>query len=172
MPYSKSDIRKVVNQISDQYKERPIQLVQVAISNDLAIYESEDFGDDEAGTIHLDSDRNEIFLNNKLAGYSKRFALAHELGHFFLHRELYLEDKSLEHVDLINQYITDEPEFAKGRAIDIEANSFAMQLLLPELEFIEAFKENADLTEISDYFGVPHDIIVARTRELMGIIFV
>ena len=74
-----------------------------------------------------------IFYNNQILEQRINFTLAHEFGHYMLHRD---EKNSFECLpDDINR-ITDEAER------EAEANSFASQLLMPPHDFREQIKKN------------------------------
>lgn len=74
----------------------------------------------------------------------QRFTIAHELGHFFLHRNLgEFEDRALFRKE--NQ--------RSGR--EYEANDFAARLLMPEHELrLSMERNNGDVAEIAKVFGV------------------
>ena len=68
-----------------------------------------------------------IFINQSLSEHEQRLVMAHELGHALLHRKencYFIRNKTL----LLNS------------KKEIEANKFAMELLLPD-SFFEEYKE-------------------------------
>lgn len=100
--------------------ELPIDPYRVARAHNVLVIEREAEGCD--GCILVEGDAAAILVN---AGIRKaerrRFTVAHELGHFALHREmLYFRRESLEEI---------EGEFDAG--IEAEANAFASELLMP-----------------------------------------
>ncbi|WP_092252891.1 ImmA/IrrE family metallo-endopeptidase [Bradyrhizobium sp. Rc3b] len=74
----------------------------------------------------------------------QRFTLAHELGHYFLHRDIgNFEDRALFRREL--QYDRRESE----------ANAFASKLLMPETEFrTVVLAQRASLETLARHFGV------------------
>mgnify|MGYP000167464580 CR=1 FL=1 len=72
---------------------------------------------------------NIIYLDERLSEIEQRFVLAHELGHMFLHKRT-----NAIFMDTRTQFNTDK--FEK------EANTFAVELLVPDTEITE----NSDLT--------------------------
>ena len=94
----------------------------------------------------------------------RRFAIAHTLGHYFLH------------------FSDDDKEFKDSvfyRNLDynneeVEANEFAFNLLMPEEEYKKYAENNAynfknntcDVRKISEYFKVPKQIVVYRGKSL------
>ena len=112
---------------------------------------------------------------NESARY--RFSVAHELGHFVLHREYYpsrLEDFE-EWMELSHNL----------NYVEYQANYFAGSLLAPEgalinllnVEFGGSFAKNCwlkskrdfmdMLDNVQDFFGVSRQVIVRRIRDLM-----
>ena len=67
---------------------------------------------------------NIIYLDERLTKAEQRFVLAHELGHMFLHKRA-----NAIFMDTRTQFNTDK--FEK------EADTFAMELLVPDAEIIE-----------------------------------
>jgi Zn-dependent peptidase ImmA (M78 family) len=74
----------------------------------------------------------------------RRFTLAHELGHYFLHRDV---------GDFVDRALfRREMQFDRRES---EANSFAAKLLMPETEFRTlVVGRNASLEDVARYFGV------------------
>ena len=70
-----------------------------------------------------------IFLNENLDEHEMRFVMAHELGHAILHPRQ-------------NCYFIRNKTFLSADRIEIEANTFAIELLVPDTEIAE----NPDLT--------------------------
>lgn len=92
------------------------------------------------------------------------FTLFHELGHVFLHL---VNDESKEVIDLVNN----EEQF-KQSSEEIEANNFASNNLIPEIEW-EKFMSNFTITEdivyeFADKIGMNPSIILGRICYEMG----
>lgn len=92
-----------------------------------------------------------IFINSALPDYYQRFVCAHELGHALLHPKNntpFMRESTLFSVD----------------KIEVEANSFAVELLLPD-EIIYDYKDsNLSIEEIASIFGIPKE--VARLKKV------
>lgn len=94
----------------------------------------------------------------------RRLAIAHELGHYFLH----FNDEDKEFKDSVFyrslEYNNEE----------IEANQFAFNLLMPEEEYKKFAENNAynyenktcDVRKISKHFKVPKQTVVYRGKDL------
>lgn len=93
-------------------------------------------------------------VNAKHHVHRQRFSLAHELGHILLQHDVtyYMSDASL-----------DSPPIEKlhsfGSPFEVEANTFAGELLVPLNMLKMEFKETKDLQELSKIFVVSKDVI-------------
>lgn len=70
---------------------------------------------------------NIIYLDERLSENEQRFVLAHELGHMFLHKKA-----NAIFMDTRTQFNTDK--------FELEANTFAIDLLLPD-SLLDEYKE-------------------------------
>ena len=87
--------------------------------------------------IHINEDINETL---------SRFVCAHELGHAILHPDA-------------NTPFLKKNTFFSIERIEIEANTFAVELLLPDYTIYEHKDENLTLCEIANIYGVPEEVI-------------
>lgn len=107
----------------------PLQLpIEVIIKSKNIIIKEEDIEGSE-GRILMNENSGIITLDSKITHQAKRrFILAHELGHFELHRHINMgysdNDESLNHY-YQNNYAPEE----------LEANEFAAELLMPSILF-------------------------------------
>ena len=85
-----------------------------------------------------------VFLNENLSESELRFVMAHELGHAILHPRQ-------------NCYFIRNRTFLSADRIEVEANTFAIELLVPDTEIIE----NPDLTigQLARMTGYSEDIL-------------
>ena len=90
---------------------------------------------------------NIIYLDERLSEIEQRFVLAHELGHMFLHKK-----SNAIFMDTRTQFNTDK--FEK------EANTFAVELLVPDTEITE----NPDLTigQLTRMTGYSEEILKCK----------
>ncbi|WP_439628646.1 ImmA/IrrE family metallo-endopeptidase [Shinella sp.] len=84
----------------------------------------------------------------------QRFTIAHEIGHYFLHRD----HSSFRDGLLFRKAVDYSPH-------EREANVFASLLLMPRLEFQRALM-NADLAQVADMFGVSKQAAQYRLEHL------
>ena len=97
-----------------------------------------------------------IRINNKHHPNRQRYTIAHELGHYCLHKhqETFFEDHT----------------FFRGRdrtQTETQANRFAGKLLIPDRIFQQFLSENiTDVETLADKFGVSTLALRIRAKEL------
>lgn len=124
------------------------------------------------GNIKKDENGFKITLSSFQDEKRKRFIIAHELGHLFLHMG-YLTNKDLWNKQNNNVYYRTE-----NHDKEYQANEFAMSLLMPKLEYFEIMKKYTkgnytDILKIAEYFNVSVDMVFNRGKflELGKILF-
>lgn len=162
--------------IFDRYKQKfPFQVV--AFANELGIKVFVDqMPDNQSGAISKDSEGYSIYVNSDHSETRVRFTLAHELGHYFNDKAYLEENKSI--VDTSKQAgkkflfrkncIPDDPAMRK---MDIRANQFAADLLMPKDKFTEIWREKISPKEVSVFFNVSIEAVKTRAAVLLGEIF-
>lgn len=119
-------------------------------------------GDDISGYIEKVNGKYVIVINNLQSPLRQRFTLAHEFGHYSLHRDN-LEGK---HQD--TTLFRDANEDSLG--IEYAANDFAAELLIPKEKFESAIKSGTNTPkQLSALFQVTEKAILYRAYKL-GII--
>ncbi|EJP90968.1 MULTISPECIES: ImmA/IrrE family metallo-endopeptidase [Bacillus] len=91
-----------------------------------------------------------IHINNQIDENTQRFVCAHELGHALLHPKAntpFLRNKTLYSVD----------------RLEIEANTFAVELLLTDEMIIEYQSTILSIQEIAEIHGVPKNFARLKT---------
>lgn len=99
--------------------------------------------DDGGPVIYLHSDQSET---------TRAFTLAHELGHFILHK-----NSDQFRIDLFDYVTEQEPK-------ESEANYFAASLLMPEEELNKLLNLTTNLDKIAKYFGVSAPAVETRLK--------
>ena len=111
-----------------------------------------DFAKDQIlGAIVYGDDNPRIIINKDLSPARKTFTLAHEFGHFILHKE-----QDLFRLDFVNY---DDSEDALK---ETEANYFEASLLMPKERFLEIFALLKREKLVAEYFGVSVDAVRNR----------
>lgn len=90
----------------------------------------------------------QVFLNIDLPQNIERFVLGHELGHLTMHPEH-------------NAPFLQNTFFNKNR-YEIEANTFAINLIMSDLDIMEHWEYTID--EWAMYYGLPREIIELRFK--------
>lgn len=83
-----------------------------------------------------------IHVNNKLDELYQRFVCAHELGH------------AVEHTKKNTAYLSKHTLFSTDR-LEREANTFAVELLVQDMELYQHIKSGYNLDQIASIFGIP-----------------
>jgi Zn-dependent peptidase ImmA (M78 family) len=109
-----------------------------------------------------------IYINPETNERRKRFSIAHELGHLFLHMGYLIDEDKWNQID---DY-TDSVYYRFGHhEEEYEAHEFAASFLMPEKYFRKIAKENYSegyyhIKPIADYFNVSKDAAANRGRWL------
>ncbi|OJD86989.1 ImmA/IrrE family metallo-endopeptidase [Bacillus anthracis] len=128
--------------------------------------------DDKEAKIEKKEDSFEIYIDKNKPETRKRFSIAHEIGHLFLHMGYLLNPKKWEST---NDYI-DSVYYRYGYNIEeYEANEFAAHLLMPNEEFQDVAQKNFDdtlkkynINEIASYFNVSEEAAITKGK-FMGL---
>lgn len=126
-----------------------------------------DMSNNISGSITKMGETFTIYINNSHASTRLRFTLAHELGHYFNDRE-YLESNN-QIQDLSKQA---NPNIdCSMQKMDVEANKFAANLLMPEEKFKEIWNLKNTPEKVANFFGVTIEAVKIRASVLLGEIF-
>ena len=97
-----------------------------------------------------------ILVKNDNAPITRKlFSIAHEIGHFVLHKH----DKERYRMNINNLNKLDDDEMKDEQ----EANAFAAELLMPYNETKEMLLKGYDIQDIMNYFNVSYAFAVYRT---------
>ena len=154
--------RKVLR--DSKIKAPPVDLVVVLRGHGIEYEEIDDFPDSVDAMIIA---RDDIFcaaVNIRHHVHRRRFSLAHELGHHFLHREGYPEIQ----VSIDNPPSEDAVIGTKSPA-EIEADLFAGELLVP-FEFLKAAPDK-QIPALSRLFLVSEQVIAVAISRHMKALF-
>lgn len=93
-----------------------------------------------------------IFLNENLSDNEMKLVMSHELGHAVMHRKT-------------NCYFIRNKTFLLDSKIELEANTFAINLLIPDETIIEIIdNQNCTLEYMSRVLGYNQKLIELRLR--------
>ena len=136
----------------------PIPIDQIAMNYGLQIFIS-DFNDSTESGL-LSPKEKKVYINRKDSIARRRFTLAHELGHFLMHKGLE-EIKHKEFIERRSPISGEKPWYEK------EADAFAAHLLVPIIflkkeGYIFSTKENIPFQKVYDLskkYDVSIDVI-------------
>ena len=110
-----------------------------------------------------------LLVNENDHPFRKRFTIAHELAHHFLHLFEEEGDHELVHnkVDMFRMSAPpDEPSYTSERLMEIEANRFAAALLMPA-EFVrQKWDELRSIEKLARIFNVSEEAMGYRIGDL------
>ena len=108
-----------------------------------------EFSGAASGAIHgfYDHDEGKIFVNSEDDSEEKLFTIAHELGHFLLHKEYAASEG---YIPRLKTEVNNEQER--------EADEFAVRLLVPS-RFGELYADVFDDSEMSKMFLVSKQVV-------------
>ncbi len=124
----------------------------------------QEFPDDISGALHRGPDGAVIAVNEAHHEHRQRFTIAHELGHYFLHRDapaFYDVDK------LVGSHFRAKAAGATWDSKEIEANKFAAELLMPRKLLLERVASgDVDVVQLAKEFNVSTEAMTYRLAEL------
>lgn len=166
------DIEYLAHEVLQSYDIDTVPVDPIAIAKNLGIkVYSSSFnsyrGDTVLGAITIHEDGQGEIIVNKNNNYKRqRFTVAHELGHYFMHR---VNNSNYEVVDMhiSSGYCTNDPE-------EIQANDFAAALLMDKymiyenLEIIKKlnFSKYQSIRYLADKFKVSNQAMEYRLKKL------
>ena len=145
--------------LSEVYGAAPVPVVEVAERNGVEVVLG-DFGRNRDRVSGLcDFEKRKILVNSADTFVRRCFTIAHELGHWVLHRRFY-EENPEEYRFLSRFRHTDD----RGPS-EREANCFAAHLLVPDRLLVPVVGA-ATATELADIFHVSRTEMEYRIREV------
>ncbi len=143
---------------NDMYKI-PADIIKIAKVNDIDVYEG-DLDKKVSGAIKYDKNTHKfaILLNKNDIRTRQRFTLAHELGHFFLHKEILKDDEI--HIDTMFR-MPDEKEK--------EVDYFAGALLMNKTLLEKMYQNNKTIAELAELFDVSVSAMTVRL-DILGLL--
>lgn len=134
----------------------PFDPVRLANMNGISVKNAVFKTNDIAGIISRDQGITTIYVNSKDPNTRKRFTVAHELGHYFLH--LNSQDDAL-----VVEYRTIS---SFGDDKEKEANSFAAALLMDEVLVKSLWNDLKSVQTIAEIFQVSYEAMGYRLNNL------
>ena len=158
----------------------PRNVISICEKLNIQVRETENLPDNISGLIYKDNTKYCILVNGNQSAGRKSFTIAHELGHYLLHKSKLERDSEIisssKGIDMTSPaYIARQDIDASSpkeyRALETEANKFAAELLMPEKEFLKQCICKASIDDIACYFGVSISAATIRADRLGGLYF-
>lgn len=138
--------------------------------NDLDILHIDPEDDTMSGVIIYEDHESKfsIFINATKHANRQHFTLGHELGHYFLHKDILKREKGFIDQDdsLDSRDILYRLDNVQQDQYEIEANHFAAGLLMPSQLVHEAWEVVNDIEECAKLFNVSTVAMSIRLTEL------
>jgi Zn-dependent peptidase ImmA (M78 family) len=142
--------------------------------DELSLFYLDNMPDEVSGAIFFQNDEFSIAINKNKSPVRQNFTAAHELGHYFLHRQWLVDNAQTGLVDYSNVLEsegmllrpdtapTDEESLGKER----EANNFASVLLMPEDKLRQFWELTNDVKKCAETFQVSVVAMAIRLEKL------
>lgn len=134
----------------------PVKMMPIARALGVPVYNVSGWPNDISGMIKNNPDNGfEIYINKDHPETRRRFTIAHEIGHFLLHK------------DLIGDGIVDDGLYRSSlsTSIEREANQFAADLLMPwGLLNLAMSKGHNSIPELAKAFEVSEHAMSIRLQ--------
>lgn len=145
----------------------PVDLVTLANRQGIKVHNAKFSDSSISGMLAKRGENITMLIHQSEHPNRKRFTIAHELGHHFLHL---MEDGEIVDTegDLFRNDWSDKGAVEQGsRRIEIQANQFAAALLMPARLVEEVYQGvTKDITEISRIFKVSEEAMGYRLNQL------
>lgn len=145
---SKDEIKKQATNFLDKYnrtKEIPVPIDLIAERIGINIVSFSDLWKNFEIDAFMSRDLTTIYIDSHVYYYVEnryRFSIAHEMGHFYMHREFYdsLKFDTIEEWKDLYQRLDDESQ----RGFEFQANAFASYVLAPDYRLKPSFIAQLD----------------------------
>ena len=165
---TESAMQHTVAQIHEQAGQRhaPFDPVAAAQKLGLQVFNSEFRNHGTSGVFKKGASGGyEIHVDRSSPRRRARFTVAHELGHFVLHKDE-VEAVVDSDVNMYRRRSAGREEDPADRQREYQANMFAVEFLMPEEKVREAYRVTDDLTRLADVFDVSEEAMGYRVNDL------
>ncbi len=126
-----------------------------------------------SGAIYFQDDKYAIVINSTKPATRQYFTVAHELGHYYLHKQWLLDNPSSGIIDygfldgVAALLRPDSPPTDEATILmEKEANNFAAEILMPEDKVKEYWNLTHDIVRCADAFHVSKSAMAIRLEKL------
>jgi len=140
----------------------PVDPVELANQLGIKVHNARFSEPNVSGLIAKRGPVSSLLVENDDSPNRKRFTIAHELGHYFLHLST---DGEFVDTPVDLQRASVAPESGSKR-VEVEANQFAAALLMPEPKVRQAFSTVRNVDELARLFRVSREAMAIRIGTL------
>ena len=135
------DVSKRANALLKRFEITQVPVHVEKLANSMgALVRFSPLGDSLSGMIYIEGNRAIIGVNSYHHQNRQRFTIAHEIAHLELHEQLIVNEV---HVDKRFRVLMRDASSASGsERMEIEANRFAAELLMPSSLLNDMLKKN------------------------------
>lgn len=147
--------------INNDMLKVPVDVLKLARLNNIKVYQGDLNLDKKiSGVIRYDKAIKafEILVNKNDPPVRQRFTIAHELGHFFLHKDI-LENEKI-HIDTMYRMPEDKEK---------EVDYFAGALLMNKILLEKMYEKNTSITQLAEIFKVSVSAMTVRL-DILGLL--
>lgn len=151
-------VERKAKELSAQFSVPPIPVLEIAESNgvDVVFADFGETGEKVAG--FCDFENAQLFVNAGDILARQTFTIAHELGHWILHKSYF--DQHPEEYSILPRF----QSVSESDAFEKEANFFAANLLVPK-RLLEPVKK-ASASELASIFSVSRTMMENRLKNV------
>lgn len=158
--YDSNVIEQITSKLIDQYKifQGYTRIVELANLLGMKVKPTLFNDDNVAGMLKFENNEINIYINEYQSVNRQRFTIAHEIGHYILHRDLVANQKTSVF------YRKDFNNFKDP--IEAQANRFAASILMPQDMVKGLYKLQFDADSIANILKVSTTAMSFRIMEL------
>lgn len=164
---TRSEVESRAKEVLTQHGLYSVPIDPVLLANQIgvAVYNAKFSADTWAGLISKRNQTTQIFVEQSDPPYRKRFSIAHELGHHFLHL---VEDGEIidSRADMFREKEPSGESMSTERIREIQANWFAAALLMPEDLVRMEWRKTPDMRRMAELFNVSEEAMGYRLDAL------
>lgn len=143
----------------------PVNPLDLATKLGMAVHNAKFFDENLVGMIAKKDGKMTLLVKGTDPPFRKRFTIAHELGHHFLHLA---EDGEFVdgEADLFRNARGDQGDISPEQRREIQANMFAAALLMPSEDIRSEYKRVRSVSKLARRFNVSEEAIGGRLDQL------